>query len=298
MWGPRHLAALYARALDARIEVEHVKGMIRRLALVPPDPDKAPESWPWPVRIHTLGRFEIHIDGRPVKFSGKVQRKPLELLKLLIALGGQAVPETRLSEILWPDADGDDAHRDFSTTLHRLRRLLLRDQVLPLEYGCLSVNRELVWLDVTVFAANAQPFGETADAFGSVALQRAVALYRGEFLPEEYAPWALLPREQARTQFQHAVEHHGRTLEHLGLRAQALGWYRAALNVAPLTEAFHHRLMQCHATLGQRQEAIDAFGHYASLLATQGLPGPGARIVALHEQLSTVSLPGKTPPPI
>ena len=298
MWGPRHLAAQYTRALDAEIEVAHVQRMIRRLGLVPPDPDTAPANWPWPVRIYTLGRFEIHIDGQAVKFSGKVQRKPLELLKLLIALGSYAVPETRLSETLWPDADGDDAHRDFSTTLHRLRRLLVHDQVLLLEYGCLSVNRELVWLDMTAFAAHAQRLDAASDGFGNAAPTRAAALYCGEFLPEEGAPWAILPRERARVQFQRAVEHHGRTLEYLGLGAQALDWYHRALNVAPLTEAFHHRLMQCHAMLGQRQEAIEAFGHYASLLAAQGLPGPGTHIATLHEQLSRWPQSGSTPPPI
>ncbi len=60
--------------------------------------------------------------SRPVRFTGKAQRKPLALLQALVAFGGQRVREDRLSEALWPDADGDAAHQALSTTLHRLRR--------------------------------------------------------------------------------------------------------------------------------------------------------------------------------
>ena len=42
----------------------------------------------------------------------------------LIALGGREASEERLSNALWPDADGDLAHESFTITLHRLRRLM------------------------------------------------------------------------------------------------------------------------------------------------------------------------------
>ena len=65
------------------------------------------EEWPYPIKIYTLGRFEIIRDDEPLHFSGKEQKKPLELLKALIAFGGRDVPEERLTDALWPDADGD-----------------------------------------------------------------------------------------------------------------------------------------------------------------------------------------------
>lgn len=65
------------------------------------------ESWPYPIKIHTLGKFEIIKDGRPLVFAGKVQKKPLEILKAVIAFGGRDVPVDTITDALWPDADGD-----------------------------------------------------------------------------------------------------------------------------------------------------------------------------------------------
>ena len=50
------------------------------------------------------GSFEI--DKKPLGFGTKVPRKPLELLKVLITLGGESVSVENLSEALWPDSEG------------------------------------------------------------------------------------------------------------------------------------------------------------------------------------------------
>ncbi len=100
------------------------------------------ESEQRPVKIYSLGRFLIEIEGSPLRFAAKAQRKPLELLKALVALGGETVPVEQLTESLWPEAEGDKAQGSFATTLHRLRGLIgsaaLRhgDARLTLDPGC------------------------------------------------------------------------------------------------------------------------------------------------------------------
>ncbi|MGH6783039.1 MAG: hypothetical protein ACREBP_00250, partial [Sphingomicrobium sp.] len=122
--GPRVSARLYDRALAAGIEVDHVQRLIRRRRLTAPDPTLAADHWPWPVKVYTLGRFDLIVDGAPLRVADKGQKKPLELLMALVALGGRQVPQTRLADLLWPDAEGDAAYRALITTLQRLRRLL------------------------------------------------------------------------------------------------------------------------------------------------------------------------------
>ena len=77
----------------------------------------------------------------------KGQHKPIEMLKALIALGGRDVGETRLSEALWPDTDGDVAHSAFSVTLHRLRKMI-GHSALQLNDSRLSLNPDMCWVDV------------------------------------------------------------------------------------------------------------------------------------------------------
>jgi LuxR family maltose regulon positive regulatory protein len=56
-WQPSIIAGLCARALQAGIEVDYVQEMIREHELVPAEPPRGVEDWPWPVKIYTLGRF-------------------------------------------------------------------------------------------------------------------------------------------------------------------------------------------------------------------------------------------------
>jgi hypothetical protein len=71
------------------------------------------------ISVFTLGRFSLLLNGKPADFGRKVPRRPLEMLKMIVALGGREISTTSLISALWPDADGDVAQRSFDTTLHR-----------------------------------------------------------------------------------------------------------------------------------------------------------------------------------
>ncbi|MGO8756157.1 MAG: hypothetical protein ACLQHK_13110, partial [Gallionellaceae bacterium] len=119
----RSAARLCALALERGIEPDCARTFIRKLQL-PPPPDIGIAEWPWPIKIYTLGRFSIVRDGAPVRFAARGQRKVVELLKALVALGTRELDEVRVTDALWPEAEGDKAHQAFKTTLHRLRKLL------------------------------------------------------------------------------------------------------------------------------------------------------------------------------
>ena len=74
-------------------------------------------SWPWPVRILTLGRFEVWCEDQKLEFPGRAPRKVLAVLKVIVAGGGEAVAIARLSDALWPDEEGDAARKAFDVAL-------------------------------------------------------------------------------------------------------------------------------------------------------------------------------------
>ena len=121
----------------------------------PPPADVGP-SWPFRLRVRALGGFELVRDGLPMRFTGKAQQRPLDLLKLLVALGGQDVDTPQLMAALWPDADGAAAKTSFDTTLFRLRKLLEVDNALGLAGGKLSLSRALAWTDVWALRGGAR----------------------------------------------------------------------------------------------------------------------------------------------
>ncbi|MBI5874874.1 MAG: hypothetical protein HZB81_03350 [Deltaproteobacteria bacterium] len=145
-WQPAAMSELCAKALEHGVETEYVKMLIRKRKLTPHQSAPHLENWPYPVKIYTLGKFEIWIDGKPVEFSGKVQKKPLEMLKAIIAFGGEDVPVEKIADKLWPDVDGDMAHNNFKMTLSRLRKLLC-DRCIEMNGGMVSLNPRMVWVD-------------------------------------------------------------------------------------------------------------------------------------------------------
>lgn len=83
-WNNDSMSILCVEALEHGIEPNYVAVLIVRRGLTPV---RYMENWPYPIKIFTLGGFRLQKDDRPVQTSGKVQRKPLELLKVVIALG-------------------------------------------------------------------------------------------------------------------------------------------------------------------------------------------------------------------
>lgn len=279
--GPRTRAALYDRALAAGIETAHVQGLIRRRGLAPPASPRAPDAWPWPVRVHTFGRFEVVVDGQPLRSAGKAQRKPLELLKTLCAFGADAVSQDRIADALWPDTDGDAAGQALRTTLHRLRKLLRHDAAVRIDDRMLSLEPSLVWADCLAFD-RAFDRAKPPDRGG---LARVVERYRGPFLDGESAPWAVACRERLRARFLDAIERLGRSLEADADWAEAARCYARAVEVEPAAEGVYRRLMDALLNDGRATDALAVYRRCSQSLLTYLGVAPSHETQALYARV-------------
>ncbi|MBI5418683.1 MAG: hypothetical protein HZA60_01210 [Deltaproteobacteria bacterium] len=253
MWRPGILERVAAMAIVEGIEVPYVQELIRRNSLVPEVGLGEIEDWPWPMRVHTLGRFELVRDGKPDRHSRKVQQKPLLMLKALVALGGKDVAEEQLTDILWPETDGDLAHLSFATNLLRLRRLLGNDKAVQLREGRLTLDQRYCWVDALAFERIHRQADAGRKDGGTVrvrTLARAIALYRGHFLAGEASqPWIAPLRERLQGRFLQAVGDLGRHWESAGSWEKAIDCYRRCLEVDGLAEEIRRRLMACQKRL-------------------------------------------------
>jgi DNA-binding SARP family transcriptional activator/tetratricopeptide (TPR) repeat protein len=269
-WQPAAIGRLFCTALEQGIEVEYVRSLIKKRNLIPEDPPVHIENWPWPVRIYTLGRFEILMDDKLVQFVGKVQKKPLELLKVLVAFGGKDVSETQIMDTLWPDADGDIAKVSFRTTLHRLRKLMGNENAVQLRGGQLSINAGYCWVDAQAFERMFDEALRSEDrkkqrqksAVGDrqSELTKALALYKGQFLPADARePWAMSMREHLRSRFLQLTLALGRHWEGNKQYDKAAECYQQGLKTDSLAEEFYQNLMVCHAKRGQQAEGVKVY---------------------------------------
>ncbi|MCB1826268.1 MAG: hypothetical protein KDJ54_17520, partial [Candidatus Competibacteraceae bacterium] len=207
---PDDVARLCAAALDADVEVEYVQTLIRKRGLLPDLTMTPSERWPWPVKIYTLGRFGLVVDDQPVTFGRKAQRKPLELLKILIAWGGRDVNQARIADALWPDTDGDSAQQALTTTLHRLRRLLSHEHALSVRDGRLSLDPRYCWVDIWCLERRISQIltwvrevngGGAASRDLATATQALLRAYRGPFLGQDLEPWTMQMRDRLRDRY-------------------------------------------------------------------------------------------------
>jgi LuxR family transcriptional regulator, maltose regulon positive regulatory protein len=244
----RALLPLFERALSEGIEVDLVRELIRTFRLVPTK--QTPDNWPWPVKIVTLGRFEVLVNDEPIRFARKTPRKVLLLLKAIVAQGGRDVPEQALCDALWGDEEGDAANHALDITIARLRKLLGTPEAIVQQGGKISLDSERCRVDAWVFDAN---LGKAAD-------RPLLDLYGGAFLPEDTAePWSVAMRERLRGKFIHALSSCGDVLESSGDLEGAVQCYLRGIDADPVVEAFHQGLMRCYERMGRRTEAISVF---------------------------------------
>lgn len=229
-----------------------------------------------PLRIYTLGRFALVGDGVALTCSRKAPGRPLLLLKALIAAGGRQVAAGNLAAMLWPDKDGDLAQRVFDTTLHRLRKHLGDDRYLLMEDGRVTLNSDLVWVDVWYFERSVGALRRQLRHAAAVqSLERIVEhsenmlrTYQGHFLSrDETSCWSVSLQERLRSKYIHCLIELGNFWEQHGLWNKAVFCYQKGIEVDDLIETFYQRLMVCFRETGRRTEAISIYRQCQRILS-------------------------------
>ncbi|MGR9108370.1 MAG: BTAD domain-containing putative transcriptional regulator [Gammaproteobacteria bacterium] len=286
-WHPPMLERVLGAALDHGIEPKFVAAFIRRRGFLPENPPTVCRNWPWPVKIHCFGGFRVVKQGTPLGFGRKSPKKPLELLKAVVAFGGEVADRT-LIDALWPDSDGDTAHNAFSTTLKRLRDLV-GAEVLILNDGRVKLDPRRVWIDIRAFEdlADRADTAEKSDQESFLRLaQEALDLCSGPFLATDPdAAWALATRERLRARLLALLGRAGRCLEANNLWSQALAWYQRALDVDLLAEEFYQGLMCSHLHLGCRADGVKAYQRCRQALSISLGIQPGPATEQLYRRL-------------
>ncbi len=261
-----HLGAVGARlcgdAIRLGVEPEFARRVVRDRNLAPPAPYE--EHWPWPMRVRALGGFDVEVDGEPLDWGPRAQRKPLDLLKLLVAQGPGPTDPAVVIDALWPDADGAAARSSFDMAVMRLRKLLGRHDALKLDGIRIGLDTSVVWVDVFAFLAGATE-AYAGPLFGNDAVQ----------------PWWAAAREKLHQRFLRRTLERGRALEREGRGDEALQLYDAALAQDALAEELYQGAIRCHIAAQRPAEALRVFRRCREQLSIVLGVAPSASTLAL-----------------
>jgi len=233
-------------------------------------------------RVHVFGRFRL-LDGETAVAVSARLRKPQELLQALIAFGGSEVSASVLIDALWCDADGDAAYHALESALYRLRQLFGARDAVRMENGKVTLNRELLWVDVWQFEEDLQDAAE-GDPVERVSCLRR--LYQGHFLQHETErSWILKTRQEFRDRMLRAVHDAAHRCQQLHRWEDAASLYRSGIELDSLNEGLYRGLMFCHQELGDHSEALQAYRRCSELLTRfLGIP-PNAKTQALYHSV-------------
>ncbi len=195
---PSALSRLFAFCLRHCIGQEIIPSLIQRYRLVAPK-EETSSTWPWPVRIWTLGRFALEVNGQSIDLSGNKHRRPCDLLKLLLIGKPHGLSESSLADTLWPEREGDMAMRNLRTNLHRLRRLLGSEKAILVQQGLVCLNSQYCWSDLRQVQSTIQLIGSVENEKLADLRTKLRNDYSGPFLPSEETPHIFNFRNQLNT---------------------------------------------------------------------------------------------------
>jgi DNA-binding SARP family transcriptional activator len=212
-----------------------------------------------------------------------------------------------VAALLWPEQPDREALTHLRHLLFELRRALGDGDP---DRPFVLASRDLIQLnpaadldlDVTAFvevvgampAADGLPLQQ-----GAVRrLERAVGLYRGEFLQGlavdsvPFEEWALLKREQLHWQAMGALWQLAAAYEGRGEYSQAQQYARRQLELQPWQEEAHRQLMRALALGGQRSAALAQYQTCVQRLASELGAAPADETVALYQAILEGRLAG------
>ena len=197
-----------------------------------------------------LGPPVVRRDGAPVTFD---TRKATALLALL-AVTGREHSREQLAELLWPEAESAKGRASLRRTLS-VTAAAMGDGLI--------ISRAAVALSPALVRVDVRDFEALIGRPDAASLERAVLLYRDDFLAgftlrscPEFEEWQASVSEELRQALARGLQRLVAACIADGALEQAAGHARRWLQLDPLHEPAHQAIIRLHGWAGQRSAAM------------------------------------------
>lgn len=210
------------------------------------------------IRLSTLKEIDCCLADGERADSVLQQPGRFALLVYLAMAGGRAVRRDTLLGLFWPDSPEDRARHRLSQAVYHLRCSLGREVIHGRGASGYGVSREHLWCDAVEFV----------DACESGAHERALELYRGEFLAGFFPEGALgFERwmDQRRSGLRRMAADAALSLAESRLPADTVGAATAARRAMRLTPFDEPSVRRVIRLLAEADDRVGALGAYESL---------------------------------
>lgn len=243
--------------------------------------------------VRLFGMFSVRYDGEPVIIPS---RPSCLLLVNLLLHAGQPRPREWLADLLWPDAEADNARSNLRHALWRLRRALPSApggrSYLCADAAGLAFNDALPYfLDVSALQRCPE---ETAPI---ETLADAVALYNDELLPGWYESWIVQERERLQAVYARKAQALLARLSAAGSWPEVIRWAEHWIACDRTAEPAFRALMTAHAVQNDVGHLIADYERCRAQLRAELGVEPSAATRELLERLYAAATGGRLLPP-
>lgn len=259
------------------------------------------------LRITLLGTISIKVDE--TSLTDQLPRKALALLAIM-AVTGKAQARDRLTELLWPEQTPERASGSLRSLLTEMRGLL--GDYLTITRQTVAFSTSPWWADASDFAQQTERFQRSQADLSDErfnALEKAMELMRGEFMPGFHLPnnndfeqWLIEQREWLQHQYMQCGLELIAALRQRGNTNRAIYWAHQLIRSNPLHEEAHQQMMRALAESGARAAALEHYEKLRTQLKNELDVEPDSATTALYHvirsgDLSRPATPS-TPKPI
>lgn len=244
------------------------------------------------LRIYLLGSLNLRWNEEPLP---PIQTTKARSLFAYLVLNREATHSRAvLAGLFWPDMPEEKARRRLRQALWHIARVVNRLPLGPYllrEGDLVSFNTTLpYWVDVDEF--------ELLSQGGVEEMAQAVALYRGQLLPEVFDDWVVTDRERLRERWLGLLERLALAYRDRGELHVAAEVCRTLLKADPWHEPAARLLMHLLADLGRKGEALQVYFDLCDRLQADLRITPSAETTALYRKLRAACpyVPAISPP--
>lgn len=246
------------------------------------------------LQIRMLGGFSISCAGNIIDNSSNRSKKVWTILAYLVNFRKREVPQLELIELLWPDGVIESPANALKTLLYRVRAALSDLKVINGKKLIRSRRGSYFWnndfpviIDTEEFESLKTKAGlETDNAAKLAYQQKALELYRGDFLPNAEGVWAVPISAKFHSDYIDMVYDTITMLKEKSRYEEIAQICRKAVVIDPYDEYLHQALIRTLIKLGAQQEALLHYDYVNNLFFSQFGVTPSDELQLLYREIN------------
>jgi LuxR family maltose regulon positive regulatory protein len=275
-----HRPALFASDIAQEMLPEDLRAQLAIMAEVAPEPVAATKLTPGPLvdlTINMLGPVEIYRDpARAFAPDAWTTRRARDILCFIVSRRHHRAPKDTIIDTFWGEDNVETVEKNFHPTVSHLRKALNSNQPLKQNFityrdGDYQLNPEFSYRIDTESFERLIGDGETARRERDYArcidsYEKAVILYRGDFMQGSYEPWVDEQRSYYREQYLRMLESLAGVAEKKQEWPRSMDLAQRILHEDPFREDIHCLVMRAQAALGNRAAVKEQYEALRGLL--------------------------------